>query len=1112
MASSAEFVEILQGTLSADNAIRPEAERKYATLRDSQPAQTVAELFRVLLRSDLGQAVRESAAVLLRQCLGAISGERSIWRQLGESAQTDVKAQLLPLLASEAIPQVRHKVADIIQSLGNQLIEIGDAERPTTLPAWPELMPSLMGIVCDPSKDGGLRGEALWAVKELVCSVWQFLLANVPQTLQVLQGCANDPTEAVRANAACLLVELVDNISSAEDRRSLASLSASCCQTIRQLASGSSYERLDEVLQAFANIENACDFFKDDLGTLLELMSGIAKSRPEETSKKLALEVLVNFAERKPKLIAKTGSFLQETLNVCVVFLRELDDDIDTWAADDDEEAEEEEMPKMGKDCVDRLSRCMNEKERFPQVMNILQPIIRTLLQQPEWKSLVAGVTVLSQIAEYIEDEAVINQMTGAVKAQLSSQHPRVRHAAWTALTQIVTDHDELLAGDAWPKQLLPEFLTGLDDPIQRANLRCMEAFQHYGENVEREELEPFVAQFMAKLGVRLQGAACVQRKAITFVAVIAGQLEDGFAAYYGPLMPILKDVISKNLHKVEERKLLGKVFECISLLAKTVGPEGFRGDAEVIMQAMIQATQVPGLPADDPVKEYMLAAAERICSTMKADFVPYVQYFLPGVLEKLSLSPKEFGTDGAFEGLGEGTEVNLTITRVDGKPKVLMMTTSEVEDMHNALDCLHTFVEELGKGYAPFLAQTAHGLLPVFDFGMQEDIRELAFETWGELCNCARQTGAKAELTELCKEFLKRILPKFDETDVDVQASVSRCQGVTVCLQKAGPQVLDAGELRHICQVSLKILSESFTRREEDASGRAARAPQLAGDEDDEDEEGRDDEESLRIKLCEIAGALMEHHPDSFLVEGLPLYLPVVDRLVGSGKVEDIKLALFITCDMLDYLRERVVEHWPRFLPNLLRCVTHEDPHIRQPACYGVSLAAKVPAFGQFAAESARNLAEIISRSRGRAKKKSEKHLQACADNALSGLLEVLQQHQQAVAAQSANLWEVWLSGLPCQVDEQEGHKNHKALLLMIQQQVPAVVGENGANLGKLFGILIDVYKTDMADEETSVGTGKLLLSAPEASLQTWAAGYQEKRVKKLERVIREARGSAAA
>ena len=62
---------------------------------------------------------------------------------------------------------------------------------------------------------------------------------------------------------------------------------------------------------------------------------------------------------------------------------------------------------------------------------------------------------------------------------------------------------------------------------------------------------------------------------------------------------------------------VLGKAFEGISMLAESVGAKTFLSDAENIMQAMIQALQMPSLPANDPVKEYMMSASERFCKTL---------------------------------------------------------------------------------------------------------------------------------------------------------------------------------------------------------------------------------------------------------------------------------------------------------------------------------------------------------------------------------------------------------------------------------------------------------------------------------------------------------------
>merc|ERR1719160_856706 len=111
-----------------------------------------------------------------------------------------------------------------------------------------------------------------------------------------------------------------------------------------------------------------------------------------------------------------------------------------------------------------------------------------------------------------------------------------------------------------------------------------------------------------------------------------------------------------------------------------------------------------------------------------------------------------------------------------------------------------------------------------------------------------------------------------------------------------------------------------------------------------------------------------MQHHPDIFIAEGLQAYLALVEKLMQSSmqitndaQVEDRKLALFVICDFLEHLGEKSVPFWPKFIEPLLGCIVHEKHELRQPACYGASLAAKQPAFAQYAPEVAAKLREII-------------------------------------------------------------------------------------------------------------------------------------------------------
>lgn len=1106
----ADFVETIRATLSNDNTLRDAAEKRYTEAQKEQPAVLVAGLFQILMEPQLEMPLREQGAVLLRKCLEHEEKEppTTLFAALGEAVQTDVKAKLLQLLEAEPVDRLRRKIADCVQAVGHKIIEVSSDQRPTNCAQWPELMPRLMQAICDATRAPGIRADCLWIVKELCTTIWPVLVASSAQTVQVLGTTLKDASHPVCAHAAALFCELVDNIEKKQERTPLYPLLPEVAGAMARVAEAEDQKPLDVVLMAMQSTTEIADFFKDHLMShFMPLLCTIAKQHREEDSRKLALECIVCFVEGKPKAVVRTPNYLEQALEVCLTFIMRLDDDLESWAKQDEDDAEEDEAFAAGKEAVDRIAKAANKVELFHCVLEVLKVAITKLFQSGEWKQTVAGLAIFAQIAEYVDDDATVGQIAGAVKMQLRATNPRVRYEAWAAFLQCAEFHGETLASDTWAQQLMPEFVLGLDDTVPRVAAHCMEVFPYYGESVERDDMEPFVQALMEKLGMKLQGAASFRSKAITFIAVIAGQIDDSFAPYYGPLMPILKQIIEQTLHKVEERTLLGKCFECISLLAKAVGKSGFRGDVEAIMQAMISATKVPDLPSNDPVKEYMMAASERICATMKEDFLPFVPHILPQVLERLRNAPQEFNAETTTEGLEEGQEINLMFSEENGKVKIMVMSSSAMDDLKNSLECIHTFVEELGKSYAPYVAETAQAVLPVFEFDMAEHIRDQAFDTWGQLCNAARESGTVDLVRQLVMEFLNRVLPKISDLHVDAQKT--RADGVTTCLKKSGPGLLDAPQVRHISELTLRVLQESLQRREAASQAKKAKG---AGEDEDEEDEDLEADEKLRISLCEIAGAVMQHHPDLFVDNGLADYLQLVQKLLQNGsRHEDRKLGIFVACDFLEHLNNRVTQHWPLFMPQLLEDVHSPQADLRQPACYGTFLAARDPAFAPAAPTAAAKLVEVVTQSRARGKKKSERQAQACADNALSALAEILMKHSATVAGSEAQLWSVWLGGLPCQEDEMEGARNHKLLLQLMQQQRPEVVGSGGENLPRLLTILVDIYKTEMVDDEANLGIQKLVQSAGQERLEQYAASFSDKQKKKLLRIFREAQQPSA-
>merc|ERR1739845_12328 len=98
--------------------------------------------------------------------------------------------------------------------------------------------------------------------------------------------------------------------------------------------------------------------------------------------------------------------------------------------------------------------------------------------------------------------------------------------------------------------------------------------------------------------------------------------------------------------------------------------------------------------------------------------------------------------------------------------------------------------------------------------------------------------------------------------------------------------------------------------------------------------------------------------------------------------------------------------------------------------------------------------------------------------------------------------MWTTWLHGLPCQQDEEEGKRNHKLLVQFASQERPEVLGANGAHLPKILQVIVEVYKGEMVDEETSKGIGQLALKWGQGVLEANMASLSDAQRKKLGRI----------
>jgi len=125
----------------------------------------------------------------------------------------------------------------------------------------------------------------------------------------------------------------------------------------------------------------------------------------------------------------------------------------------------------------------------------------------------------------------------------------------------------------------------------------------------------------------------------------------------------------------------------------------------------------------------------------MKEKFAPYLEQILPGVLAMAAFSP-EMGVAGG-DSLAKMEDVMSELNEEGSGAAKLNIHTDEVEEKDVAIQMLAVFIDECGKGYAPYIEQTGPLLLGLLEYNANDDIRDSTASCLPGLCKAAKEAGA---------------------------------------------------------------------------------------------------------------------------------------------------------------------------------------------------------------------------------------------------------------------------------------------------------------------------------------------------------------------------------
>eukprot|EP00397_Hematodinium_sp_SG-2012_P000233 GEMP01000233.1.p2 GENE.GEMP01000233.1~~GEMP01000233.1.p2 ORF type:complete len:1094 (-),score=272.50 GEMP01000233.1:699-3980(-) len=1089
-----QFLDILKIlTTATDKTIRNTAEASYNNAIQGSP-NDVAMLLLQVLESEEPRAreVHDMAGVLLRRELDKEENE-NLFHRCDDQRKEIILVQVLNLFQNSNDDKI------IAKHAANCIAPLADLLK-HKISFWPSLMPTILHMAVGDNQKKLRALKVLPAIMEYD-PIRSILALNKTDTMKIVASTLQDANAEIQAEACAVVCSIVEHWPKEEWAPFEASLGL-MITVLENFAKNNKGDQIGTVMTAFNDlvVEETC-FFKSEFNRLAQVLSQfcVAKEFLLEDSRRAAFEFLVAAAESKPKMCVKQCTeFAQMTLKIALGFMAEIVNDPDWSVRMDDEEADEDAaMVGVGMEGVDRLVSALTVERS----QNALIGVIGEFVNQDQWQAKYAALTAIRQSIEYVQDNDIADQMAMLLAQYTEHPHVRVRYGAWHALSQMASDQQPRFQ-EEWHERLMPLLVRAMDDSENRVQQIALSFFAGFGEALDNTHMELYASGMMKKLVSKIQEVnphRGVREEAVTSIAVIAGVVEKDFGQYYDGVMPMLQNFIANSTEM--EGRLRGKAFECMSLLGIAVGKERFHSDAQRAMEAMINTSK--NVDSSNIQSEYIHEAVVRICRCLKKDFKPLLQYCLPQVysilkLEKINKSAVDENDedDDAYFLLHSGTKVKVK--------------TSEMEELAANMTQLLAFIEEMEEEFFPEVANCANLLLPyiVDPQGIHfnaEETRDLALQCWAQLiksCMAAKSQEALNLASDLLRKvcdgvytFFAKYIPDGvnDLEEIKINAS-----GLARCLKSAEAKILNSDEIKKMCDLPLVLLKHTFETRELKLQ---KKKNEVDADDDDADEEG--DEHEAQLQLGELIGSLMFSSPAVFEQTALEPIGALLKMLFESTnkrtKEEDLALALYITCDMIEHLKTSSLSGWPLFMPKVLDSLHHDHAEIRQVAAYAINHASSIPEFAQYVGPAVERMVKVL-REEKKFPKKHEDMTKEAVDNMVAALLQICLNQNVAPGT-----LELVYSKLPLRADTTEGEKVHAQLLKLLKAENPKVLGANNEHFGTLIGKFSEVYGSEGSSDELNMDIRTTFAQIPKEALAQMEKSFSTKQVKKIQRVLKE-------
>ncbi|TGO38032.1 hypothetical protein BHYA_0083g00110 [Botrytis hyacinthi] len=1028
----AELAQLLSALQSTDNNVRTQAEEH---LNNNWVATKPEMLLMGLVEQIYGSndsTTRSFAAVIFRRIASKSrktdeNNSIELFLAIPKQEAYVIRQKLIEALGLEKSNPVRNKIGDAVAEIAREYSDNGEQ--------WPEILGVLSTL-----SSSQIAGQREIAFRIFSTTPGIIEKQHEDTVLTAFKNGFQDTETAVRLAAMEAFTSFFSSLGK-KSQLKYYGLIPEVLSILPPLKESLDSDSLSTALISLMTLaEVAPKMFKPLFHNLVTFcIQTIQEKELSDVVRQNALELMATFADYAPAMVKKDSSFVTDMITQCLSLMTDIgedDDDAAEWNASDDMDPEESDLNHVaGEQCMDRLANKLGGSIILAPTFNWLP---RMMLSEA-WRDRHAALMAISAISEGCRDLMIgeLKTVLELVVPALSDQHPRVRWAGCNALGQMSTDFAGTMQ-EEYHEIVVGSIIPVLKSPEPRVQAHAAAALVNFCEEAEKGTLEPYLDDLLSNLFQLLQSPKrYVQEQALSTIATIADSAEKAFDKYYDTLMPILFNVLKAESTK-ELRLLRAKAMECATLIALAVGKERLGNDA-IDLVKLLANVQQGIVDSDDPQAQYLMHCWGRMCRVMGTDFLAYLEYVMPPLLELASAKADIQLLDDEDE--VEAVQAQEGWELVPLKGKVIGIKTSTLDDKHMAIELLVVYAQVLEAHFAPYVQGVMVNIaLPGLAFFFHDPVRVVSAKCVPQLLNSYKKAYGpeSSQLRDLWGATIPKVLEVLSaEPAIDTLAEMYQCFYESV--EVMGKNCLPRQQMDLFMDSAISAL-EDYKERVRARAEERADANREEGDEDSEETlYAIEDDQTLLSDMNKAFHCIFKNHGPAFL-ESWQKLLTTYSAFLSSEDPTQRQWGLCIIDDVLEFCGAESARYMEPLIkgPLIVGC-QDPAPANRQAATYGIGVAAHRG--GAPWTEFVGNTIQLLFDATQIPNARGDDDVYA-TENACAAIAKILHYNASGVANQQAVVT-AWIDTLPIVNDEEAAPYAYLFLVQLIEQQNPAVTSQ---------------------------------------------------------------------